>query len=128
MPPLSYLGRRNSRFILNTACILPLTGFLCVYPHSHRVQDAELLWRALNHPLTLEHLRFAGKSYGDDAIKVEPRGLEELIIPNLVLGEFDIKPPDVQNQLVLLEESKSSRCNLKESGKPVSYCRKKRRA
>jgi hypothetical protein len=129
VPPIlfSYLGRRNSRFILNTAHILPLTGFLCVYPHSHRVRDAELLWRALNHPATLEHLRFVGKSYGDGAIKVEPRSLEDLIIPNLVLGEFEIKKPDVHKQLTLLEKAKSPRSNLKENGKPVSYRRQKKR-
>lgn len=33
VPPIlfAYLGRRNTRFILNEAGILPLTGFLCVY-------------------------------------------------------------------------------------------------
>lgn len=33
-PPLlfAYLGRRNTRFIKNEAGVLPLTGFLCVYP------------------------------------------------------------------------------------------------
>jgi hypothetical protein len=70
--------------------------------------DAELLWHALNHPATLEHLRFVGKSYGDGAIKVEPRSLEDLIIPNRVLGEFDIELPDVHKQLALLEKAKSA--------------------
>jgi hypothetical protein len=129
VPPIlfSYLGRRNSRFILNTARILPLTGFLCVYPHSHRVRDAELLWRALNHPATLEHLRFVGKSYGDDAIKVEPRSLEDLIIPNLVLGEFNIEKPETHKQLALLEKAKAAKISHKQNGEPVSYRRRKKR-
>jgi hypothetical protein len=129
VPPIlfSYLGRRNSRFILNTAHILPLTGFLCVYPHSHRVQDAELLWRALNHPATLEHLRFVGKSYGDDAIKVEPRSLEDLIIPNLVLGEFNIEKPETHKQLALLEKAKAAKNGHKQNGESISYRRSKKR-
>jgi adenine-specific DNA-methyltransferase len=129
VPPIlfSYLGRRNSRFILNTAGILPLTGFLCVYPHSHRIRDAELLWRALNHPATLEHLRFVGKSYGDDAIKVEPRSLEDLIIPNLVLGEFNIEKPETPKQLALLEQAKASKNGRKQNGESVSYRRRKKR-
>jgi adenine-specific DNA-methyltransferase len=92
-PPIlfSYLGRRNCRFILNKASVLPLTGFLCVYPHLRFVHDVEVLWRALNHPATIENLRFVGKSYGVGAIKVEPRGLEELVIPNLVVEECGLK-------------------------------------
>lgn len=33
-PPIlfAYLGRRDCRFILNEANVVPLTGFLCVYP------------------------------------------------------------------------------------------------
>ena len=126
-PPIlfSYLGRRNSRFILNKADILPLTGFLCVYPYSQSGRDAEKLWRALNHPATIENLRFVGKSYGDGAIKVEPRGLEELIIPNLVLGEFDLRKPNKHEQLALLERAKSARKNFHTNGNAVSYRRRK---
>jgi hypothetical protein len=108
VPPIlfAYLGRRNTRFILNEAGILPLTGFLCVYPYSRHTHDAEMLWRALNHPATLENLRFVGKSYGEEAIKVEPRSLEDLMIPNLVLGEFGLEKPETHKQLALLEKAK----------------------
>jgi len=129
VPPIlfAYLGRRNTRFILNEAGILPLTGFLCVYPYSESARDVEMLWRALNHPATLENLRFVGKSYGEEAIKVEPRSLEDLIIPNLVLGEFGLEKPETHKQLALLEKAKAAKVSHKQNGKPVSYRRRKKR-
>jgi hypothetical protein len=82
VPPLlfAYLGRRNSRFIRNTAGVLPLTGFLCVYPHDGNPETADKLWRILNHPDTLQNLALVGKTYGSGAIKVEPQCLVELPI------------------------------------------------
>lgn len=107
VPPIlfAYLGRRNTRFVLNRANVYPLTGFLCVYPDPKRITNPELLWRVLNHPSTLDNLRFVGKSYGDGAIKVEPRNLEELIIPSLVMEEFGLREPEIHEQLALLEQS-----------------------
>jgi len=130
VPPIlfAYLGRRNTRFILNEAGILPLTGFLCVYPYSENPRDAEVLWRALNHPATLENLRFVGKSYGEEAIKLEPRSLEDLIIPNLVLGEFELEKPETHKQLTLLEKAKVEKASPKQNGGLVSYRRHKKRA
>lgn len=129
VPPIlfAYLGRRNTRFILNEAGILPLTGFLCVYPHSDNARDAEMLWRALNHPATLENLRFVGKSYGEEAIKVEPRSLEDLVIPNLVLGEFGLAKPQTHKQLALLDKAKAGEVSHNHNEKLVSYRRRKRR-
>lgn len=72
----AYLGRRNVRFIRNLAGVVPLTGFLCVYAHRTEVEHLDRLWRALNHPDTIAALALVGKSYGDGAIKVEPRALE----------------------------------------------------
>jgi hypothetical protein len=81
-PPFlfAYLGRRNARFIRNRAGVLPLTGFLCVYPRPEWSCAANLdaLWAALNDPRTLARLPWVGKSYGSGAIKVEPRALERL--------------------------------------------------
>lgn len=74
-----YLGRRNQRFILVDCELQPTTGFLCVYPSIG--VDVTRLHRALNHPSTIEQLERVGKSYGDGAIKVEPGGLRNLIIP-----------------------------------------------
>src|SRR3989344_2771003 len=52
MPPFlfAYLGRRNARFIKNDAGIVPLTGFLCVYPLSDDREYIEKLWGVLQHP------------------------------------------------------------------------------
>lgn len=123
VPPIlfAYLGRRNTRFVLNRAKVYPLTGFLCVYPDPKRIPDPELLWRVLNHPSTLENLRFVGKSYGDGAIKVEPRNLEELVIPSLVMGEFGLQEPDIHEQLALLEQPTSERSPVEAITQPVKY-------
>lgn len=94
-PPLlfAYLGRRNTRFIKNEANVLPLTGFLCVYPKYDDKEYIENLWHALNHPDTLENLRLVGKSYGSGAIKVEPSNLNKLPIPEHIVQQFNIERP-----------------------------------
>lgn len=87
IPPFlfAYLGRRNARFIRNEAGVVPLTGFLCVYPRSSDRDAIESLWAALSHPDTVAGLSRVGKSYGGGAVKVEPRALERLPIPRHVL-------------------------------------------
>ncbi len=81
-PPFlfAYLGRRNVRFIRNHARIVPLTGFLCVYSRIEGPEFEEKLWRVLSDPDTLANLKMVGKSYGQGAIKVEPRALEKLLV------------------------------------------------
>lgn len=93
IPPtflFAYLGRQNIRFIKNSINVLPLTGFLCVYSLSKDSNFNENLWLALNHPDTIFNLQFVGKSYGSGAIKVEPRSLEKLIIPNHIVKKFGL--------------------------------------
>jgi len=104
-PPIlfAYLGRRDCRFILNEAGVVPLTGFLCVYPWDEGREATKRLWRALNHPDTIRNLAFAGKSYGGGALKVEPRQLDGLEIPLSVLKEVSLEPPPVETELLLLE-------------------------
>ena len=82
-PPIlfAYLGRRNARFIRNLAEVVPLTGFLCVYPHKKDLGFIDKLWKVLQHPETIANLSLVGKSYGSGAIKVEPRALERLPLP-----------------------------------------------
>jgi len=89
-PPFlfAYLGRRNSRFILNTAKVVPLTGFLCVYPRINDEKIVDQIWKILSHPDTTANLSRIGKSYGDGAVKVEPRALERLPIPDHVIEQF----------------------------------------
>ncbi len=94
----AYLGRRNARFIRNEAGIIPLTSFLCVYPRHNDVEYIEALWRVLSHPETVRNLARVGKSYGSGAIKVEPRALEMLPLPETVLQETGL---DRHNQLEL---------------------------
>ncbi len=89
-PPFlfAYLGRRNARFIRNRAGCVPLTGFLCIYPKSEEPDFIESLWQALNHPDTIANLSLVGKTYGNGAIKVEPRALERLPLPVTLLSRL----------------------------------------
>ncbi|MGH8403688.1 MAG: Eco57I restriction-modification methylase domain-containing protein, partial [Gammaproteobacteria bacterium] len=105
IPPLlfAYLGRRTCRFVLNRAKVLPLTGFLCVYPRPEAAIDTEALWRLLNDPRTLEQLPFVGKSYGSGAVKVEPRALERLALPAAVCKDAGLKLEAVERQMTLME-------------------------
>ena len=93
-PPIlfTYLGRRNSRFILNSAGIVPLTSLLCVYPHQSDPELIGRLWAALQHPDTISNLALVGKSYGSGAIKVEPRALERLPIPDHAASSAGLPP------------------------------------
>ncbi len=88
----AYLGRRNARFIKNEAGIVPLTGFLCIYPRSNEKEYIEKLWMILQHPNTISNLQLVGKSYGSGAIKVEPRSLEKLPISSDLVKKFDLNP------------------------------------
>ena len=88
----AYLGRRNVRFIKNEAGIIPLTGFLCVYPRCNDEKYIERLWAILQHPDTISNLQLVGKSYGSGAIKVEPRSLERLPINSELVKEFNLTP------------------------------------
>lgn len=92
VPPLlfAYLGRRDIRFILNEANVLPLTAFLCVYPNFKDKEYITNLWKALNHPDTLDNLQAVGKSYGSGAIKVEPNSLRNLSIPDHIVTKYNL--------------------------------------
>lgn len=83
VPPIlfAYLGRRNARFVRNRAGVLPLTCLLCVYPRRDEPGYVEALWEVLRDRRTVANLGLVGKSYGDGAIKVEPRALEQLPLP-----------------------------------------------
>ena len=75
------MGRKKLRFIKNNSKVVPLTGFLCVYSKSKDTCFIEKLWNILKDPLVNENVKLVGKSYGSGAIKVEPRALEKLPIP-----------------------------------------------
>lgn len=97
----AYLGRRNARFIKNEAGVVPLTGFLCIYPHSNDEEYIEKLWQILQHPNTIINLYLVGKSYGSGAIKVEPRSLEKLPIDSSLVKETGLKP--TKTELILFD-------------------------
>jgi hypothetical protein len=91
-PPIlfAYLGRRNSRFIRNYAGVIPLTCFLCVYPRRDDRDFVDRLWKVLSHPESVANLPLIGKSYGSGAVKVEPRALERLPLPEHLVREADL--------------------------------------
>jgi adenine-specific DNA-methyltransferase len=94
VPPIlfAYLGRRNARFIRNLAGVVPLTSFLCIYPHREEPAFVGKLWEVLQYPTTISNLQLVGKSYGAGAIKVEPRSLEKLPLPTSILSKVDLQP------------------------------------
>jgi hypothetical protein len=106
-PPLlfAYLGRRNARFIRNSAGAVPLTGFLCVYPHQDTPAFVNALWEVLRHPRTVSNLSLVAKSYGSGAIKAEPRALEKLPIPEAVALEAGLRAPCSFEQMRLLPDA-----------------------
>jgi adenine-specific DNA-methyltransferase len=101
VPPIlfAYLGRRNGRFILNLAGVTPLTCFLCVYPQDGSPDSARKLWSVLQSEETLSRLASVGKSYGGSAIKVEPRALERLPLPETLILSSGLKPSPKTTQL-----------------------------
>lgn len=120
VPPFlfAYLGRRNARFIRNSAGVVPLTGFLCIYPHSHDPSVVERLWQVLRHPATVANLFLIGKSYGSGAIKVEPRALERLPLPQVALDGSGLIRPTRQMQLPYVLANQVGATGL--SGQPIA--------
>lgn len=105
-PPFlfAYLGRRKARFLRNDAGALPLTGFLCIYPKRNDPVFCAALWQILQHPDTIANLSRVGKSYGSGAIKVEPRSLERLPLPEWLVVQLGLFVP----KLALEEKSSYS--------------------
>jgi adenine-specific DNA-methyltransferase len=92
VPPwlFAYLGRRDARFIRNEAGAVPLTGFLCIYPRDSAPAFRAKVDQVLADPRVLTHLAQVGKTYGGGAIKVEPRNLERLPLPQALVEELDL--------------------------------------
>lgn len=111
VPPIlfAYLGRRNARFIRNLAGLMPLTGFLCVYPRHSDATFINQLWSILRHPDVIGNLSLVGKSYGSGAIKVEPRSLEKLRIPQWVVLQSGIPYRKVTPAVTNARESDQAR-------------------
>ena len=112
IPPFlfAYLGRRNTRFIRNKAGVIPLTSFLCVYPTAFAVGRMDDLWEILRSRRTVENLALVGKSYGSGAIKVEPRSLERLPIPDDLVDKLGFCPQksDRRGNVSLLQRGRNT--------------------
>jgi hypothetical protein len=93
-PPFlfAYLGRRKARFIQNQAGVIPSNNFICVYPRDGGEAHQQALWLLLQDPRVAANLRLVGKSYGRGAIKVEPRALEALPLPEEALQHAGLRP------------------------------------
>jgi adenine-specific DNA-methyltransferase len=83
----TYLSRKRSRFIHNRAGVLALNVFLCIYPVpaiSRNETMLKALLAVLNSLVARDSLRYVGRTYGGDTIKVEPREMDRLPILNPV--------------------------------------------
>ena len=83
----TYLSRKKSRFIYNRAGVLALNVFLCIYPEPAIAQNEaalKALLAVLNALVSKEALRYVGRCYGGDTIKLEPRELDRLPVLNPV--------------------------------------------
>jgi len=86
----AYLGRRDVRFIKNEVGVLPLHCLHCVYTNSKDKQEINNLWTVLNHPETLENLKYVSKSYGSGALKAEPQSLKDLPVPEKFVKKYNL--------------------------------------
>lgn len=87
----AYLGRRNTRFVKNEIGVLPLHTLHCVYTKSKNKDYINNLWTVLNHPETLENLKYVSKSYGSGSLKAEPQNLKNLPIPEKFVKKYNFK-------------------------------------
>jgi hypothetical protein len=88
----TYLGRTNPRFIYNKAKVQALSTFLLVYP-KFPINDLNLksFLAILNSPKFIEELRSHSRTYGLGGIKIEPRELMSVSIPNFSELTFEQK-------------------------------------
>ena len=112
IPPIiyTYLSRNRARFILNKSGVLALNAFLLVYPHKDIMCDETTLkafLAILNSGITRKNLREAGRSYGGNTIKLEPRELDKthVLDPTKLTSEQRVDLAKLFDRLC--EESKS---------------------
>ena len=83
----TYMSRGNPRFARNRVGAQVLNSYLHVYPSDElrALGDDALaaLAAILNAPTVLAGLRSVGRTYGGGTVKVEPRELDALLIPDL---------------------------------------------
>jgi adenine-specific DNA-methyltransferase len=76
-------GRVGLRFIYNAASIANLTTFHCIYPKLDMAHFAAALTACLNSRLVQDRARRQHRVYGGGLLKVEPKDLLDVEIPDL---------------------------------------------
>jgi len=72
----------SARFIRNRSSAVPIAAFHIVQPRSDAadLDEADRLWRALNHPSVETQLQGLARTYGNGLWKLEPRALTQVIV------------------------------------------------
>jgi adenine-specific DNA-methyltransferase len=76
-------GREGLRFIFNSGGVSNLTTFHCVYPKNQSTAFAAALTACLNSRLVQGRARRQHRVYGGGLLKVEPRDLLDIEVPDL---------------------------------------------
>lgn len=76
-------GRRGLRFVRNRARVLNLTTFHCIYPKSEDPFFHDALAVCLNSSFVQERSKRQHRVYGGGLLKVEPKDLLDIEVPNL---------------------------------------------
>ena len=81
---VSVFARGDFRFVLNEAGVLNLTAYHAIYPRNPNDEPVGALFRYLNSAKAKQALVAHRRIYGDGLLKVEPRDVEALPIPEAV--------------------------------------------
>lgn len=82
-------GRRGLRFIRNSANVLTLTTFHCIYPFDVCHEFADALALCLNLPSIQADARAHTRVYGGGLLKFEPKDILEILVPDLRRVSFE---------------------------------------
>jgi adenine-specific DNA-methyltransferase len=86
---VSVFARERFRFVLNEAGVLNLTAYHGIYPHSPDREAIKALFAFLTGSETQAALTRHRRVYGDGLLKVEPRDVEALPIPDDLHAALD---------------------------------------
>jgi len=86
---VSVFARERFRFVLNEAGVLNLTAYHGIYPHSLDGEAIRALFAFLTGPEAQAALTRHRRVYGDGLLKVEPRDVEALPIPDDLHAALD---------------------------------------
>jgi adenine-specific DNA-methyltransferase len=111
-----YRGR--PRFVLNEARILNLTTFHGIYLHPSLSSLREIMFAYLNSSLCTEFIRAQSREYGDGLLKLEPRDVERILLPEFAkMSEPDLNA--VRDAVALLRKGRLDTGGFLERINPV---------